>query len=369
MSEIANWSPTAVTAELRQPRPGAMVAAEQSRAIQEVQAAFVIAKQFPRDEALAEGRILAACERPSLAEQGEYAYPRGGQQVTGPSIRLAETIARFWGNLQYGVRELTQSPGVSEMEAFCHDLESNVRAVRVFQVRHVRHTKRGSSVLDDPRDVYELTANQGARRLRACILEVVPGDVVEAAVKQCRATLAGAGGSPIADRIAKMVAAFAEIGVTAEQIGARFGKDVGALIEADLVRLRQIYTSVKDGMSKAGDWFDPTGDQAAADLRARLEAAVPEAEVVDLEPELTPEDVARVFVPEGAKPSGWQKTTATIYADAGLGARDWAAIVDRHLQALDLPSLDAVPADVRKDFAEALRRDCKARAAEIEAGR
>ena len=71
------------------PTQQAMVASNQSRAIQEVQASFVMAKQFPRDEVFAERRIVEACKRMSLAKQAEYAYPRGGTQITGPSIRLS----------------------------------------------------------------------------------------------------------------------------------------------------------------------------------------------------------------------------------------------------------------------------------------
>ena len=68
-----------------------------TRQAQEVQAAMVIAKKFPRDEAKAFDKIMRSCQRKGLAEQAEYTYPRGGQKVMGPSIRLAESIAQNWG--------------------------------------------------------------------------------------------------------------------------------------------------------------------------------------------------------------------------------------------------------------------------------
>ena len=67
---------------------------EQQRAIQEVQGMMIMAKKFPRDEALVEEKIRQACRRKSLAEVARYIYPKGGTTVQGPSIRLAETIAR-----------------------------------------------------------------------------------------------------------------------------------------------------------------------------------------------------------------------------------------------------------------------------------
>ena len=54
---------------------------------------------------------------------------------------------------------------------------------------HVRYSKKGKQILTDPRDIYEVVANNGARRLRACILGVIPGDVIEAAMEQCSITL------------------------------------------------------------------------------------------------------------------------------------------------------------------------------------
>ena len=40
----------------------------------------------------------------------------------------------------------------------------------------------------EDRDIYELEANMSARRIRACILQMIPGDVTDAAVAACRMT-------------------------------------------------------------------------------------------------------------------------------------------------------------------------------------
>ena len=134
-------------------------------------------------------RIMRACERPFLAEQAMYAYPKGGKLVTGASIRLAEVLAQNWGNVDCGVREISQDGGSSIAEAYAVDLETNVRISKTFHVPHTRDTKQGKKRLTDSREIYELVANQGARRLRACILGIVPEDVVDAAVERCGKTL------------------------------------------------------------------------------------------------------------------------------------------------------------------------------------
>lgn len=234
--------------------------ASTAREVQEVQAMMAIAKRFPRDEKAALDRIINACTRKGLADAACYQYSRGGTDITGPSIRLAEAIAQAWGNLQFGVRELEQRNGESTVEAFAWDLETNTRQVKTFQVKHERHTKMGAKALTDPRDIYELVANQGARRVRACILGVVPGDVVDEAVKQCDVTL-NATAEVTPESIKKLVDVFAGFKVSKEQIEARIQRHIDAITPAQIVALRKIYNSLKDGMSKAEDWFPVAADK------------------------------------------------------------------------------------------------------------
>ena len=234
---------------------GAMIETATQREMAEVQAMMIIAKRFPRDQAQATDRIMIACQRPTLAEGALYTYSKGGTNITGPSIRLAEALAQNWGNLSFGMRELDQRLGESTIEAFAWDLETNTRQVKVFQVKHIRHTKKGQYALYDPREIYEAVANQGARRLRACILGVIPGDVVEAAVNQCEATLkAKADISP--EAIKKMVEVFVGFEVSKEMIEKRIQRKLDSITPAQIIALRKIYNSLKDGMSIAADWFE-----------------------------------------------------------------------------------------------------------------
>lgn len=247
---------------------GSMSKIAESRAVAEVQAQYVIAKKFPRDENASFMRIMRACERPFLAEQAMYAYPRGGQLVTGPSIRLAEAMAQSWGNIDCGIREISQSDGMSVAEAYAIDLETNTRICKTFHVPHSRDTKQGKKRLTDSRDIYELVANQGARRLRACILGVIPGDVIDAAVSQCGKTLESSD-VPMADQIRKLVLAFDELGVKPDHIEKRLGHQLDATIPQEIVTLRGIYKSIKDGMADRSQFFDISsakGESARAEL-------------------------------------------------------------------------------------------------------
>ncbi len=228
-----------------------------SRQAQEVQGAMVIAKRFPRDEVESFNRIMQSCKRKSLAESAMYEYPRGGTKVSGPSIRLAEAMAQNWGNIDFGITELEQKNGESQVMAYAWDLETNTRQVKIFSVPHVRGTKKGNVPLTDPRDVYEMVANQGARRLRSCILGIIPGDVVEAAVKQCEDTLINGEKKPLIDLVRDMAAIFQnEFGVPLDAIEKYIGCKSEAFSMRDLVRLKKVYTSLRDGMAKREDVFE-----------------------------------------------------------------------------------------------------------------
>lgn len=266
-----------------------LIEVEQQRALAEVQGAIVLAKKFPRSPKEALDRIKIACQRPGLADQSLYSYARGGTDITGPSIRLAEAIAQNWGNLQFGIKELEQRNGESTVEAFCWDMETNVRQVKAFQVKHERHTKKGKYALEDPRDIYEAVANQGARRLRACILGIIPGDITEEAVSECENTLkAKADTSP--EALKKLLDAFAAYKVTKEQIEKRIQRHLDAITAAQLIQLRKIYNSLKDGMSSPADWFEilaPVAEEkssATENLKDKIRKGKP-ATAQEAEPE------------------------------------------------------------------------------------
>lgn len=249
------------------PQHRAMVEVERSRATQEVQAAMVIAKKFPRDTTAAFTRIMDACKRSSLAQTALYKFPRGGQNVTGASIRLAEVMAQAYGNLDFGIREIERMPGKSIAESYCWDLETNVKSTKIFEVAHIRDTKQGPKKLTDERDIYELVANMGARRLRACILAIIPADIREAAESQIQKTLSIGGGKPIEDKIRDMVIAFKDVGVTQEMIEKRLGHDISVTTGEEITDLFAVFNSLKDKQAKREDFFDFRDDEGVKPQR------------------------------------------------------------------------------------------------------
>lgn len=232
------------------------VAIESSRAVAEAQGKLLIAKKFPRNETEAFAKAIQSCQRPGLASKAFYSYPRGKETVTGVTIRFAEELARCYGNLDYGIKELSNSGGQSEMQAYCWDLETNTMSLQNFTNKHIRESKYGNTELKSQRDIYELNANMGARRLRSRILAILPPDLVEACKEECKKTLRGDNSIPMIDRINNMVTAFQKMGVSKEQIEKRLNHTVESKTEEELVDFTGIANGIQTKETKVSDWFE-----------------------------------------------------------------------------------------------------------------
>lgn len=272
---------------------GSLISAEQQRAIAQVQASMLIARSMPRDRRLALDLILQDCTDIELAEEAEYEYSRGGTKISGPSIRLLETVARRWGNLETGIEEISRHDGYSEFRAYAMDLETGWRDTKVFQVKHWRDTKSGGHALTDERDIYELGANMGARRKRACMEAVMPADVIRQAAVQCQVTLQTKV-EVTAELIASLVENFAKFNVTREMIEKRIQRHLTAITPGLVVQMRRIYNSLKDGMAQPSDFFETvvTEPEAGKGSGAALKAAVARATAPKTAPVDAPPDVA-----------------------------------------------------------------------------
>ena len=229
---------------------------EQSRAVAEVQAAVVVAQQIPRDIDRATADMRDSCGRLALANRAFYKVPNRGQ---GPSVHLARDLARIWGNVQFGVHELRRddATGMSEIQAFAWDVQTNSRSTRTFQVPHQR-MKGGKRVqLDDLTDVYLNNQNIGARAVRECIFTVLPTWFVEEAEQIARRTLEHGEGEPLPQRIEKMVTAFhATFGVKVAQIEKKLQKKRGQWDAGDVASLAVTYQSLQRSETTLEDEFE-----------------------------------------------------------------------------------------------------------------
>ncbi len=238
-----------------------LVEIESRRNAAEIMIAVEAARRFPRDPRQAFERIITDFTRVELAEEAQYEYPRGGKTIRGLSIRAAEVIVRHWGNVRRGFRVLDRvdgengKPGLSSVEAYAWDLETNAYEARGLTVLHQRDKEEGAKVLTSERDIYEHVANQAQRRVRACILAFIPSDIKDAVMLQCDKTLEL--NSPVTDETKrKLLAAFEPYGVTRKMIEARIQRNFDSISPTLYLQFKRIYASLKDEMSSPEDWFD-----------------------------------------------------------------------------------------------------------------
>lgn len=266
----------------------------QTSAITEVQARYQMAVFRPRDTTAAYTKIMQNCQRLGFAQDALYNLPISGRAQIGPSVHLAKEMARSWQNLKFGIKELSRSPGKSLHLAYCIDLETNTSSDLEFEVEHWIEKKaetpngpRIKKAITDPNEIDRLIANRGARKVRNCILDTLPNDIISDAENACKATLAKGNGEPISDRIRKIVVTFSSYGVTQDMIEARLGYKIDLATGEDLVNLTAIGKSLQDKQSKRSDYFN-TGEKEESEkglslndkLKAQQEAKKQEQEIV-----------------------------------------------------------------------------------------
>ena len=258
------------------------IAIESDRAVAEAQGQLILAKKFPRDTHAAYAELMEACKIPALAGVAFYNVPRAGGSVSGPSIRLAEEIARCYGNFEYGHRELSRTATKSEVEVYAWDKEKNNRSIRQITVEHVRDTKDGPKKLRDQKDIDDKIANVASKQVRGRILALVPKWMVQSAIEECQKTLAGTNDLPVSQRVRNMTGAFAKFGVTVEHLEKYLGHALDKTTVEELVELTGVHNSLREGMSPS-EFFKVEGGatdddaQATADAVANIAKASPPA--------------------------------------------------------------------------------------------
>jgi hypothetical protein len=241
----------------------AVVAVEQARAVAQVAAQVQVAQRFPRDLDRVRVELAEACGSYELAAVAFYALPNRGQ---GLSVHLARELAVIWGNVDYGVHELRRDDdrGLSEVQAFCWDMQRNSRSTRTFQVPHAITVSTGKGAarrqtrqpIVDLQDVYRNNQNAGARAMRECVFGTLPRWLVDTADRLLRETKRRGPGTPLEDRVAKALDWSARVRVTRAQLEQRIGKPVAAWTHEDVSDLETIATSIGRGETTTAEQFD-----------------------------------------------------------------------------------------------------------------
>lgn len=231
------------------------------KAVTKTRDRMLLAREYGRDEDKAIARILKTCSRASFAEIAIYEKPQGSGVIKGPSVRLAEEIARQWGNFDTGFKIIKQDDEGTLAEVFAWDLETNSQKADEVYISHRRYTKSSGLQLEKrPDEIYKMVGAQVSKSIRNVILKVIPRDVTEMAFEACEQTLLRV--VDLKPVIGKLVTAWAGFGVTPAQLEKVVGKKIEDLLQADLAKLRAAFIAIKDGEMTVAEFLSTAAPEA-----------------------------------------------------------------------------------------------------------
>jgi len=229
------------------------VAKASATAFAEIQAGMILARQYPRDEAVAWQKFTTALTREKMAERAIYSYPRGGTVIKGGSVHMAKLAASYWGNIWSGFEITRVTNDTIDIMGYAWDLETGRRATKPATIKKLIQRKDKQSGVTkwkepDERDLRELVNKQGAICERNALFDVMPSDFRDDGMKYAENTLKGLY-SNINEKKKKILKAFEALGVTAKML--EYYVDKEQWTEDDLVELTGIGNAIKEGEDPA----------------------------------------------------------------------------------------------------------------------
>ncbi|HZN48464.1 MAG TPA: hypothetical protein VFB71_12635, partial [Ramlibacter sp.] len=195
---------------------------QMARAQQEVQAEFLMARSFPRDETRCFGQLKQSCGRPQFAGKTAYKFPRGGTEIRGPSVHLAREAARIWGHISYGISIVGTSAKEIHIQGWARDSQTGTRVVSEARFGKLIFRKDRGWIEPDERDLRELVNRHGAVAERNAILKLLPPDLIDMALEESARTAKTGAASELKKNprgVAAMVAdSFLRFGVQTSQL-------------------------------------------------------------------------------------------------------------------------------------------------------
>jgi hypothetical protein len=298
--------------EMRGERASAAVA-EQARA--QVEARFIMARRFPRDEMRVREKLLLACRRPGFAEAAIYHKPIG-DGVEGPSVRMAEEAARCMGNIATDMTTIYDDQHERVIQVSATDLEANLTypvSITIEKTVERRKVKGGQVIrgqrvnsYGDTIYIVEATDDEilnkvnalASKALRTVLLRLVPGDILEEAMQTAYETRRNTDAQDPEQAKKRCCDAFSSIGVPVISLSEYLGHSMDVVTLDELDTLRGVYGAIKEGETT---WQEVI--EHARAKRAPVAEAAPEAGKAKGKPSLAEAAAKAKATRESAKKS------------------------------------------------------------------
>lgn len=243
------------------------------------------AKQFPRDIELYEKNGMRLVEAhlamtKDVSEGLYYALTRGGKEISGPNVRLAEIIQHSWGNSRAGARVVEEGDKFIVAEGIFHDLETN-SAIRMFVKRRI--TDREGHRYNE--DMITTTGNAAAAiAYRNVVLKGIPKSLWWGFYQRARKISGGKTPSDTGERRAKALKTCEKLGVPEanllERLGVKKTTDIGS---NELATLVGILTAIKNGETTLNAEFKLKAERTTSSVKSNgADGAISQNQILDV---------------------------------------------------------------------------------------
>lgn len=216
------------------------------------------AKRYPRDiRRSIDNSVVMATMNQETAQSCNYALPRGGKPITGPSVHLAKIIVSNWGNMRTEAKvvQITDKQVISR--GTCWDLETNVASA--FEVRRSIIGKNGQRFSEDMITVTGNAANSIA--YRNAVFAVIPKAITDRVYYAAQRFITG--DLSDSDKLLKVRTGIINnfknsYGITEEEVVKMCGKQTVNQIGADEIpMLMGTIQALKDGDTTVDELMKP----------------------------------------------------------------------------------------------------------------
>jgi hypothetical protein len=244
--------------------------AMQAEAMAAIQARYIVARQNPRDLVRFRQSIMSLCRNPKFADEALYEKPVGRDEtVTDFSIRFAEAVVRFYGNLDVSTEATFDDDRRRKIRVTATDLENNAtfRADRMLEKtverKYPNERKVLAERLNSKREkVYIVEATEeefltkeaaaASKLIRTNIMRFVDEDLKDECHRVIETTLKTTATNDPAARITRLVQAFAKFGIEREKLNEALGHPIENSTPDEIVQLTKHWVGLREGES----WTD-----------------------------------------------------------------------------------------------------------------
>lgn len=264
MTETEQKPPIVQPSQLLVPKGETAASAVAAASKATIEARFMMALARPRDLDQYRQKLRADCKRPGFADAALYLLEFGEKPVEGLTVRFAEAALRHFGNVYCEKVVVFDDADKRIVRVTLTDLETNAgdstdvtiqKTVERKKLKEGREEvgKRVNSKGDITHIVKayddEILGKVNAAMSKAkrnLILGLVPIDITEECRVLCKKVGADTDAKDPDLARKKVVDAFAELNVTAEELEEFMGKPLSRLVPAEVIELKRCYRALTD---------------------------------------------------------------------------------------------------------------------------